>query len=324
MLDTALNSSSSSQGEHCIPKSDDRAKVASGLRKGSTLPLRTLNQARPNVEDFADLTGRVSRSVRFALAPEEPGLEMPYFKSGGRTIQFPPESQGFFYWHLDPDAPPVSGQLRFRTTRSSDPARFPTGRDLQLPDGRTWNIPLFRIARGSKYSGLRAHLLSEKLVTADVLHTALKISSRRGERIEHPATSSLLIWKFGQRFLVDLPSTQVTLWIIGSSAGERLVLPSLSSVCVRESRESESTWICYVLGEPSGLHISPHSAKNDFAGGADYIPFKVRALVQFERSTLPEHKGTRTVVLRIVNSWQNQTALMTRPGCRKCRTMAWI
>ncbi|TFK53887.1 hypothetical protein OE88DRAFT_1625265 [Heliocybe sulcata] len=187
-------------------------------------------------------------------------------------MSFPLDSRGFFYWHLESDAPPILGQVRFRTTRSPDPATFSTGRDLQLPNGRVWHISLFEIARRPRYSCLRAQLLSEDLVTEQMLDTALQISASYGAGLHHPGAGSLLIWKFGQRFLVNLPNMGVSLWVIGSSAVERLLLPSLSSVCVRESGSSEA---CYVLSER-------------------------QALVQFERSTLPEHKGTRTVVLRIL------------------------
>ncbi|TFK52965.1 hypothetical protein OE88DRAFT_1656677 [Heliocybe sulcata] len=150
------------------------------------------------------------------------------------------------------------------------------GRDLQLPDGGTWNISLFDIARQSKYSGLRAHLISEKLVTAEVVYTALSISAPWGPSRIHPGTGSLLIWKFGQGFLVDFRSINVYLWVIGSSVGERLRLRRPFSATMNDSG---STGIIRCV---------------------EYTPFTGRALVQFERSTLPQHKGTRTVVLRIV------------------------
>ncbi|TFK46221.1 hypothetical protein OE88DRAFT_1044729 [Heliocybe sulcata] len=314
VLDTVMNSSASYQNQHRIPKSDILATATIGLRKGSALPLRTLNQALVDEKDFVDLAGRVSRFMRCPMAPEEPRFQMRYVESGGRNIPFPPDSQGFFYWHLDPDAPPVSGQVRFRTATSSDLATFPTGRDLQLPDGRMWHISLFAIAHQSRYCGLRAHLLSEGLVTAKVLDTALNISAQKWKRIDRLATDSRLIWKFAQRFLVDLPSARVGLWIIGSSAGERLNLPPLFSIC---SRETESTMTCYVLSGSSDLGVSPQTGKDDFAKRVDYRSFTGRALVQFERSTLPEHNGTRTVVLRILKvmtksdsddaSWMTET-----------------
>ncbi|TFK46224.1 hypothetical protein OE88DRAFT_1739672 [Heliocybe sulcata] len=302
VLETALNGSASSQDEHRISKSDVPATAPTGLRTGSALQLRTLDKTRLNVADFTDLSGGVFKTVRFALVAEELRLRMRYLESGGRSTPFPSNSQGFLYWHLDPGAPPVSGQVRFRTTTSSNPATFPIGRDLQLPDGRMWHISLFDIARRAKYSGLRAHLLSENLVTVNVLNTAQTISARTGKKTYHPATGSLLIWTFGQSFLVDLTSNVSSLWVIGHSAGERLVLPSLSSVCVRETDRTE---ICYVLSENRDPRGSRQTAKYDFLNGVDYTPLAGRALVQFERSTLPEHEGTRTVVLRVLKVMTN-------------------
>ncbi|TFK45354.1 hypothetical protein OE88DRAFT_1669401 [Heliocybe sulcata] len=294
VLKTALNGSPSSQDAHRIPKSDIPSTAATGLRHGSALRLCTLNRTRLDVKDFVDLTGRLTKTVHFPAAHEESSFQMRYY---GQGVPFPPESHGFFYWHLDPDAPPVSGQVRFRTTASSDPATFPIGRDLQLPDGRIWHISLFDIARRATYSGLRAHLLSEKLVTVKLLDSASSITAARGEKVGHPATGSLLIWKFGQRFLVDFPGIKTAIWILGSSTAERLLLPPLFSVHVRES---ESAGICYVLSERSKSSVSGQTGRHDFLNGVEYTPFAGRALVQFERSTLPGHKGTRTVVLRIL------------------------
>ncbi|TFK46181.1 hypothetical protein OE88DRAFT_1648743 [Heliocybe sulcata] len=263
------------QDEHRLPKSNIHATTAAGLRTSATL-LRTLDKTRLDSEDFFDFTGRATKNVRFPLAPEQPSVEMRYFNLGPRKIRFPPGSRGFLYWHLDPDAPLLSGQVRFRITTSSDPATFPNGRDLQLPDGGTWNISLFDIARRSTYSGLRAHLISETLVTTKVLYAAMTISASHGKQILHPATGSLLIWKFGQRFLVDLQSLEVVPWIIGNLTGERLRLHYLFSVQIQQFGST---------GIAKRIYNRPYTG---------------RALVQFERSPLPEHKGTRTVVLRIV------------------------
>ncbi|TFK46194.1 hypothetical protein OE88DRAFT_1668055 [Heliocybe sulcata] len=260
------------QDRHRLPQSNIQATTAAVLRT-STLLLRTLDKTRLDAGDFADLTGPARKNVRFPMAPEQPTLQLRYFQN---NIPFPLDAQGFLYWHLDPDAPPLSGQVRFRITTSSDPATFPNGRDLQLPDGGTWNISLFNIARRSAYSGLRVYLICEKLVTAKVLYSALTISASNGKEILHPATVSIFIWKFGQTFLADLGSIHLHLWVIGSFVAERFHVQHLFSIRVRES------------------------GSNGVSKRVKHTPYTGRTLVQFERSTLPEHKGTRTVVLRIV------------------------
>ncbi|TFK52128.1 hypothetical protein OE88DRAFT_1657180 [Heliocybe sulcata] len=299
VLNTALKIPISYQHRHHIPKSDVSAPAAAA---NSIPPLlwRTLNPTQLDGEDFVDISAKVSISVRLPLAPEESKLDLHYYCPPGRNYAaFPPASQGFFYWHLEPDAPPISGQVRFRTTRSSDPATFPSGRDLPLPDGRPWNISLFDIAREPQYSGFREHLLSENLVTAEVLDTAVYISALNEGTVCHRGPDCLLLWRFGQTFLVNLQSTRAWLWVVGRSAAERLTLPSLSAVLVRKSK---STGMCYVLSEYSD---SRKTHKHDFLKAVDCTLFTGRALVQFERSTLPEHEGTRTVVLRIVRVMPN-------------------
>ncbi|TFK52202.1 hypothetical protein OE88DRAFT_1643951 [Heliocybe sulcata] len=228
--------------------SDTPATAAGGRRRPSALLLRTLKQTRLAAEDFVDVAGQRWRSVRFLVVPEEPGFSMRYRHAG-----------------------PLSHHDIIRPGYLSKWAR------LKLPDGGIWNISLFEIARGSKYAGLRAHLLSEMIVTAKVLDTALNVSALQGARIVHPGTGSLLIWKFGQRFLVNFRELFMPVWVIGRSAREVLYLQRLFSVQVRESGSTRIV---------------------------NYTPFTGRAVVQFERSTLPEHKGTRTVVLRIVEIFE--------------------
>ncbi|TFK52127.1 hypothetical protein OE88DRAFT_1359692 [Heliocybe sulcata] len=177
-------------------------------------------------------------------------------------------------------SPPLAGQVRFRTTTSSDLATFASGRDLQLPDGRAWNISIFEIARWSMHSGLRAQLLLERLVTEEVLDTAANISTRYGARIVRPYAGSCFIWKFGQKFLVHFESSHMHIWVIGSLGAEMLHLQNLFSVRIRELDDS---------GRAKIVH---------------YTPFAGRAVVQFEHLTVPLKMATkmapRTVVLRIV------------------------
>ncbi|TFK45327.1 hypothetical protein OE88DRAFT_1221798 [Heliocybe sulcata] len=190
VLDTATKISPSYQDKHSLPRSYIPATTAAGLRNAPALLLRTLNQARLNAEDFADIAGRLSRFVRFPLAPAERRFEMRYFQPGSQRIPFPPDTHGFLYWYLEPGAPPASGQVRFRTTTSSDPATFPSGRDLQLPDSRTWNISPLRSTRRSQHRGLRAHLLAERLVTAKMLDTMTNISPSYQDKHSLPKSNT--------------------------------------------------------------------------------------------------------------------------------------
>ncbi|TFK46571.1 hypothetical protein OE88DRAFT_1667622 [Heliocybe sulcata] len=235
-----------------------------------SVPLGTLDPRRLYSKDFLVLSGLSSKHPRVIAADDIPGVDLSYCRQGRTRLAFPSGTQGFLYWHLEADAPALAGQVRFRITTSSDPATFPEGHDLQLPDGRTWNISIFRIARMSSYAGLRAQLLSDKLVTVQLLDTALTVSGSNGVKIEHPSSSSTFVWKFRQTFAVELESTSIRIWLLGSSGGQLLRLEYLFSL----KEATGTTRLCHA-------------------------PFIGKALVQFERSTLPEHKGTRTVVLRV-------------------------
>ncbi|TFK52156.1 hypothetical protein OE88DRAFT_1657249 [Heliocybe sulcata] len=267
------------QDNHRIPKAVIPA------RRPSTLILRTLNRKQLAVEDYVDFTGKSVKSVRISVAPEEPGARMRYWRSG--CIPFPPDSHGFLYWHLAPDAPPVSGQVRFRITKSSHPATFPSGRNLQLPDGRTWYISLFEIARASQYSGLRALLLSEELVTANVLDAALNISAPHRGRIIHPTTCSLLIWKLGQSFSVNLQSLEVCFWVIGSSGAEQGRLARPFSVQVRETG---STGIVQTVDRKPYIGVF---LQLFFSCGTYGKPYNLQGELWFSSNAQP-YRSTRT------------------------------
>ncbi|TFK52135.1 hypothetical protein OE88DRAFT_1657199 [Heliocybe sulcata] len=206
-----------------------------GRYKDGALLLLTLHRTLLHEDDFMTLSGAFYRRLHFLLAPEMPPLTLYYIHQGrdGAPLPFPSNAQGFLYWHAA--APALASQVRFRVTNSSDPATFSDGQDLQLPDCRPWNISVFDIASNSRYSGLRAHVLSEELVTRNILDISLSISTRAGARVLRPRAKSLLIWKFGQSFLVDFRSSGVCAWVIGSSRGEVFQLQRLFSVWASES-----------------------------------------------------------------------------------------
>ncbi|TFK52878.1 hypothetical protein OE88DRAFT_1792132 [Heliocybe sulcata] len=251
---------------HAVLASD----IPAALNRDWRLPvlLRTLDPRRLRTEDFLVLSGRLQKALRVLAAPEIQSSHVLYCCQGTTSLLFPSDTQGFLYFHLDADAPALAGQVRFRITTSSDPATFTEGRDLQLPDGRPWNISLFQVARRSIYAAYRAQLLSDKLVTEELLVAALSVSASSGTRTVHPNFKSSFTWKFGQTFPVELESSSISVWSLGNSEGQRLYLRYPFSLLQQ--------------------NIPP-----------THVPFAGKALVHFERSTLPEHKGTRTVVLRI-------------------------
>ncbi|TFK52866.1 hypothetical protein OE88DRAFT_1310926 [Heliocybe sulcata] len=210
--------------------------------------LRTLRAENLSSRDFTNLSGRTCVS----------GLT---YHQKSQILPFPASSAGFFYWHREPGAPALAGQLRFRVTRSSDPADFRTGEDLRLPNGlTTWNVSAFALARYSRYQAINTLALSEGLVQKAL------------PRIREPGRQcairkdSTAIWRFYETFVCSLHAKEVNLWVLGNSKAQRTRLQSLFL--------------------PPGL-----PCQTVYTGNVE---------LQFEPSRLPEHKGTRTVVLRIV------------------------
>ncbi|KZT28293.1 hypothetical protein NEOLEDRAFT_1129671 [Neolentinus lepideus HHB14362 ss-1] len=232
------------------------------------LLVRRLDPRHLSTKDFVVISGYTRRRTVFS---EKPFVDFAYrrpLSKGEHYTPFPSDAQGFFYWHLEPNAPPLAGQLRFRITNSPDSAAFSDGRDLQLPDGGVWSISIFCISRYLCYAGIQLQLLSEKLVTRKLLKTALTATSRGGSR---PGRGSLMIWKFGQPFPVRLEAF-IDFWILGVAGARK-------------------------------LRLRPFIMNGRIDGRPQLIkPFIGTALLQFEHSMLKEHKDTRTVVLRIVKT----------------------
>ncbi|KZT24303.1 hypothetical protein NEOLEDRAFT_1179301 [Neolentinus lepideus HHB14362 ss-1] len=236
-------------------------------RRLPSVRLRTLNPRYLSPEDFVVLSGRMTpMNMRLRADLRScPRLQLSYSNSKGHHIGFPDDTQGFFYWHIDPGAPALAGQVRFRVTNSKDPASFQGGQDLRMPGGDPWRVSIFAIAWYQQYKVLRSVLLSDAFVTRDLLDSALCVvnSSKTVSRL--PLSKSDIIWRFGQAIPVSLESTSFSAWVVDDS----------ESALVRI--------LC--LFRPNNSKIPP---------------YKGTALVQFEPSTLAEHANTRTVVIRII------------------------
>ena len=61
--------------------------------------------------------------------------------------RFPEAARGFLYYHMPIEKRPLAGQIRFRTTHRADPLDFHNGRDLLLPNGLPWSLPVITLSR---------------------------------------------------------------------------------------------------------------------------------------------------------------------------------
>ncbi|EPQ61349.1 hypothetical protein GLOTRDRAFT_69734 [Gloeophyllum trabeum ATCC 11539] len=238
---------------------------ARGRKLVSGITLRTLDVTRLLPEDFVTLSGKTLFHMQALDAPSSLRVHKLHYYHSRREcihIPFPEGTQGFLYWHVEPNAPPLLSEIRFRVTASSDPAAFSDGYDLQRPNGRIWRRTLFDIADHANHAPFRAVLLRDGLVTQDLFDDILAWANNNGNL--KPGDTSHLIWRFGQPFPARVETGLTRVWLLGSSECHVFMVRNLFGRSVRRERH------------------------------------KGRCLLQLERSPLPEHQGKRVVVMRIV------------------------
>ncbi|EPQ61311.1 hypothetical protein GLOTRDRAFT_135806 [Gloeophyllum trabeum ATCC 11539] len=267
---------------------------------GKGLNLRTLDPSRLSSADYIDISGKHSILTRIWANPLPPfdkkhSIEYLVTRRPEDPPTFPAGTRGFLYWYKEADAPPLAADVRFRLVKSPHVRDFSSGDDLRQPDGNVWRISMFRIARYERYSTLRTLLLSERLITQDMLDLAAQASGSNGRRVARPRSSSQLVWKFGQPFPVRLrKDAKIVLWIVGRSAVRRF---RLQHIDVQEQIQD--------VDEGSPFMTNPRDTLTYFSSG--------KCFVQFERSALPPHEGTRTVVLRVVKTCESTLSSVTVP-----------
>ncbi|KAF7361453.1 hypothetical protein MSAN_01178400 [Mycena sanguinolenta] len=181
----------------------------------------------------------------------------------------------FFYYHIPRDLPPMAGGLRFRITAHENPASFEDGHDL-LHDGLPWQISLHAITTAvGPRAVLREQLLHERLIMqADLDHCRAMMQKK--QRLD----PNYMLYRLAQPFVIHF-HRKLHAWVVGETEVKPWAHDMFAEHRVQYTREhrSHSIW-----------------------------PYTGSALAQFELSTLPEHAGSDTVVMRIVK-------ILARPTC---------
>ncbi|KAH0585799.1 hypothetical protein H2248_007090 [Termitomyces sp. 'cryptogamus'] len=126
--------------QHDLPKLRKKTLFADLARTISTLV-----PCRLQPSDFVVLSGRKGICITGRHVQSQKRTRIPYFC---KRTPFPANTHGFFYMHINPRLPLVSGQIRFRITPSNDPAQFENGVDL-FSRGEPWNIDIVQIAHSA-------------------------------------------------------------------------------------------------------------------------------------------------------------------------------
>ncbi|RDB29999.1 hypothetical protein Hypma_013778 [Hypsizygus marmoreus] len=182
---------------------------------------------------------------------------------------FPENSHGFLYYHRDPNLPLTSGAVRFRLTRDAHASSFSAGTDLMLPDGQTpWAIWLVAVASVAKYIGLKQLLLSDGLVTPELMeHCRKLVVGIGGSGVSRMYRR--MLFTLEQPFVIDL-AIEPRFSVMGPQRIERAELR-----CAKVHR--------------AGF------------GPGRFFPYSGRCMVRFERSLAPEHAGKHVAVIRVLD-----------------------
>ncbi|KAJ7471974.1 hypothetical protein FB451DRAFT_1251570 [Mycena latifolia] len=231
--------------------------------------LSTLNPAYLQPTDYISLSHMPSPSISFV--PHTESFQIQFFKKDSRWEPFPKGTRGFLYYHARPHLPPMAGGVRFRITPSIHPSSFSDGFDL-LRGSLPWEIPLHTITSAvGRKTVLRDQLLIEGLVTQEDLDWCHTITPNK-KRLD----SRIALYTLNQPFPVAF-RRGLHAWIIGKTEAQPWTYTYMFTDNRREFRPL----------------VRPYSG---------------HALAQFELSSLREHAGTTTVVMRIVK-------MLTPPTC---------
>ncbi|OBZ72657.1 hypothetical protein A0H81_08062 [Grifola frondosa] len=192
------------------------------------------------------------------------GHKTPNGSQEHQYLPFPKGTHGFLYYHSPPWLPATCGEVRFRITEqmSASKTSFRYSKDLLLPVGSHWRIPLLSIIDSGPFTVFQEVLVNQKLLSPWLVSQCQTLQRKIWPRKIGPR--SRIVHSFKQLFY-----------------GETHGLHEL--VFVVDARRVDTFDFTSAL---------------DISGGSTPFPYKGSALWRFERSDLPEHAGRRVVVLR--------------------------
>ncbi|KIM86972.1 hypothetical protein PILCRDRAFT_815423 [Piloderma croceum F 1598] len=249
---------------HGLPPVSVARSYSSGIVDRSVLyRIQTLHPSRLRSSDLMDISSKLDIYVH------TPGSQSSFRGKYYGVHRFPEGTRGFLYYKSPKvGGPPAAGELRFRLITGNTPASFVQGSDLQLETGLPWCIPLLTmierpgsIREGRHYQCIRQLLLDDGFVTPALLKTCAAMLNSNSCR---PRRNSRIIHSFGELFHISFDAFSVNFF-------------ALSKDQLRYHKYQ-------------GFYDSI-TRKPSYSGSA---------LCCFERSNLPQHKGTRTAVIRIV------------------------
>ncbi|TFK39067.1 hypothetical protein BDQ12DRAFT_89890 [Crucibulum laeve] len=235
----------------------------SAKREANVRIITTFDPKKLQPPDFFDISEeRYPSFYTREYGNHQPALPITYHSEKGKYQEFPRDAGGFFYYHRPPGLPEIAGEIRFRTTGGRDMFSFEKGKDLLRPPGIPWRIPLLLMAGADAYTPFRTRLLEDGLVSEKTMEICKQIYL--GGKFSRGST---FVFDLSQPFVVDFSKQSSTFWVIGH--------------------------------EKSGLCKLNHIF-GDSRSARKVFPYNGAGMVRLERSTLPEHAGTHTLVMRVL------------------------
>ncbi|OJT11368.1 hypothetical protein TRAPUB_12113 [Trametes pubescens] len=130
------------------------------------------------------------------------------------NTRFPHNARGYLYYYLAPNAPALSGQIRFRVTGTNDPALFSSGEDLLRADHLPWRIPVVSLPRHKYYAALLRRLVDDGLVSEHLAQVAS--SSPCDVTSANVRSAPRIVHAFGQPFLPQFGQAAQPFYFIGA------------------------------------------------------------------------------------------------------------
>ncbi|PIL28852.1 hypothetical protein GSI_08898 [Ganoderma sinense ZZ0214-1] len=185
--------------------------------------IRTLNPAFvtqaeyvqfPEAQDHCYIWDAYATSTPLSTDTNDPSHRRPFsIVRASDTKQFPAGLGGYFYYYLPAGpVPPTAGEIRFRCVPFRSPEFFNQGHDFVAdPDrGLPWHLPLTTIATRDSHQVFRNILLSDRLITPNILARAAEM----GKALSKARTAGAkvpVLHSFGQPWYFDF-ETRVNWW----------------------------------------------------------------------------------------------------------------
>ena len=201
-----------------------------------------------------------------------------------KSLSYPSHTKAFLYYSIPPEKPRIAGELRLRVTSSDDVASFECGSDLLRSDGQLWSRPIHALSSYHRYLALYEKLKEDRFIPDDLDKILSTFPIKR-----HNYQRSHFFYTLNDTFIVDFSAKKFTLCVITEQGTESLTLVYVFSdfrIKFKGKRPYTGAYISVTVSQYFYIDYF-----HDFVGSA---------LARFELSTLPDHEGTRTIVLRFL------------------------